>query len=194
MKTAIALLALTVALLISRTAGAVVIADGQQVQGLGPDNQPLILTALHEFDSQAGEDKATFLKRVGRFMQTYSATTTFEACGSIWRNADDTQWSVQIATTSSHVECIVITERPNDNAALVMTDESIHSHPLKAELKANAVDARLSGHVEGHKLALFNATFSPDDLAAGPGYLIANRHLQHQRGAGTQEDLGAIAE
>jgi hypothetical protein len=174
---------------------AVELTEGQRVQTVY-NGQTVIITALPKFTSAPGEDKVTFLKRVGRYMQDYSFHNKVETCASIWENPADTQWALQLTTTNSHIECLIIQENPTGDSTWVQDAATIHSHPLIHEFKLSEVDAQLSGDAPvGKRKELFNAEFSPMDKAAGPGYLIANRELQYQKDNGAvYTNFGAIAE
>ena len=93
---------------------------------------------------------------------------------------DQTKWRVRLITNRSHVGCVrAIFSEPG----FLATNETIHSHPEHSSWKsifANQADNRLRGFSCQQKLILDDKTFSPGDLANGPGYLVARGRLLYQ--------------
>lgn len=150
---------------------------------------------LAEFVSRPGEDKVAFLKRVGRFLQPFAFHSSFEACGRIWQSADGTAWAVPVMSLHAHFACSSTTIQPPgaDQGKWTMTDETIHVHPFKNTMQANANDHALTGMIEGTTYQIFPRHFSPGDYKAGAGYLVANEHLQYEREEGkVEQDFGPV--
>jgi hypothetical protein len=181
------------ALLIGNVAMAVTIPDGIKVQAQY-GGKPIVLTSLQSFESSPNEDEVTFLKRVGVFMQTYSHENKVETCASIWKNSKTGAYALQVFTSNAHTGCVLVTENPKNNSDWVKEDDTVHSHPVGQDgVVLNEADSVLTGEPVGTKKVLFNATFSQEDKDAGPGFLIANRHLQYQKDGGKYyKDYGSL--
>lgn len=144
------------------------------------------LVKLDTFWSQPGESKDDFLMRVAAYMQSYTYFKQFEACGGIWETPDHTRWAVSLGTIEAQMSCLFSSHGPTDDSGTpwAYSGETIHSHPRQDQLKANAVDVLMGPFILGDVVSNHRRKFSPGDLAAGPGYLVAGRQLQYQRDGG----------
>lgn len=144
-------------------------------------------------ESGPGEDRTTFLRRVGRVLVDHADRTGHEACGQVCQNHDSTVFAVQVVTNDAHIMCAMWTNCPT---GYLPTGTNIHAHcPGRRVLRANAADQALSGHRHrfGDRLKPCDPhQFSYQDIAAGPGYLATPNRLLFQAGRGRPEDLGPL--
>lgn len=171
------------------------IAAGSLKVSVGSLQSAIPVVMLEEIRSVPGETREAFLLRVGSVLQSYTERTAFEGCGLIWESHDGTGWAVPLTSNEAHAGC-VITSAPA--AGMRPTRESIHSHPAHGQetYRVSSVDrALLLGHAQLHAVRRSDGrTFSPTDLAGGPGYVVAEGRLLHHDGAGAASirDLGAV--
>lgn len=116
------------------------------------------------------EDTLAFVQRVGRVMRAWTRKTGHEACGIIGRT-DDGRLGVVVETSREMISCR-ITADDNPPAGWTMTEDDIHTHPE---------------YRRGH----YNRSFSAADYDH-PGYLVERNRLWHQKGRGTEVDLGPL--
>lgn len=151
---------------------------------------------LAQFFSLPHEDKIAFLRRVGRFLQSYAAHEGFEACGEIWRDSSDTAWVVPVITLRSHIMCRSTSLAPTvaGPSPWSISGETIHVHPEFTTFQINDVDAGFNKHLRIGKMQRIEPDhFSQGDLRLGPGYLVAAGHLQYQRDHGkVMQDFGPL--
>jgi len=144
-------------------------------------------------ESEPGEDKIAFLKRVGTLLVEHSDRTGHEACGQVCQNWDSTQYAVQVVTNDAHIMCAMWTTCPT---GYLPTGQNIHSHcPGPRRLRANLNDMALSANriKRGSQLKPCDPNrFSDQDFAAGPGFLATPERLLFQSGRDTVEDMGAL--
>ena len=167
----------------------------------------LEVKALGTMESQAGESKVDFLKRVGQVLDVYTAATQTEACGVIGERpgrteGEDGKWIVPLVTQESHMACVPVVTLPGD---ATYTQEGIHSHPdtprgrfratlpdvvLMKAIRAQRVHVGqwVSGNAYGAKAE----TFSAQDFAGGAGYLVARGQLLYQNGPRSVVSHGAV--
>jgi len=146
---------------------------------------------IAEHESQPGESKEAFLQRYAVFLDGWTGQNGVEACGVIAEK--DGAYSVITQTVDSQVEC-------SSNAIYsgwASTGETIHSHPPADPdgwLRLNAKTIEVSGDLLGGRtqVAVLPKTFSPGDIAAGPGYLVCSGELLYQSGDGTAKAVASI--
>lgn len=167
--------------------------------------RPLVITFLDRFTSAPGEDKTAFLTRVGGYMEAVSAATTFETCAVVWDRSGG-GYQLQVVSSRTHTMCVAVMPAPSDETGLTMETSVlngqtlpviIHSHPLVSHYFATQTDESAVGPTEraGSKHEIYNATFSPDDRAAGAGYLVAGHQVMYQDGSGNRhhdQTVGAV--
>lgn len=165
----------------------------------------LEVQALGTMESRQGESKVEFLKRVGRVLDQYTANTDQEACGVLIDRPhlgpeDEGKWTVPIVTQMSHIACAGVTTLPHDG---VLSGETIHSHPRPEHGRYRANDADVAFFQglygkrvrRGQRMTLpvtHSARFSPQDFAAGPGWLVENGELLYQNGSSNIQHYGSI--
>jgi hypothetical protein len=152
---------------------------------------PLAYVDLGVIDSTPGEAKADYMLRVATVLDQFTTVSGHEACGVIMQRTDDSGWRVRLTTNRSQLGCVRMLF---DEPGYVFTDETIHSHPnprWSSSLHANAQDSRLRGFGCGDRILVHDEDFSPGDLANGPGYLVAEGVLLHQRD-GVRTHLGGV--
>lgn len=133
--------------------------------------------------SLPGEAETAFFIRTGYELLVFTHNTNFEACGrfAISKTKGDPTLAITLWTNRSHKGCLVTTAAP---PGFVAVGEYIHTHPVRTPVIFNANDVTLTGKrfTIGTKVGLNTTDFSEEDYAAGPGYLVADRKLQHQKG------------
>jgi hypothetical protein len=134
------------------------------------------VTMLLDIESEEGETKDAFAARVGVVLTGFTYSTGHEACGVIAEQAG--RYSVVLTTEHSPVRCTSIRYL----SGWTPTDETIHSHPF----------SDMNGRIEGIEQRARRHSFSKYDYAAGPGYLVDNGKLFHQRGRGTKRFVSDI--
>lgn len=166
----------------------------------------LEVKALGTMESQAGEDKIGFLKRVGQVLDAYTTATQTEACGVIGQRPHLDQeaggkWIVPLVTQESHMACIPVVTLPGD---AVYTQETIHSHPdtPRGRFRATAPDVLMMKALRARRIHLGQTVtnaygsdaegFSSHDIAGGPGYLVARGQLLYQDGPRQVVNHGAV--
>lgn len=171
-------------LLFSHLGWAAPITPGTKANALAPmTGQVVEVEALQAYRSEPTESQTDFLQRVGRDMAAYSREHRVETCASIW--TDRVGWALQVWTSHGQTTCVVVTENPAD-PSFSLSDEFIHSHPYGTRtIQLTTNDERLTGMRARKLVEIYNATFSPTDRAAGPGWLVANGYLQHLDANGT---------
>lgn len=167
----------------------------------------LEVRALGTMESRQGEGKIDFLKRVGRVLDEYTGNTNLEACGVLIERPhlgpeDKGKWTVPLVTQMSHIACASVITLPYDG---VLSGETIHSHPRPdhGRYQANQADVIFFQGLYGKRVrrgqrmtlpASSSSRFSPQDFAAGPGWLVENGQLMHQNGRGNVQEHGSIHE
>lgn len=142
--------------------------------------------------SVAGEDRATFLKRVGAALHDYTRSTGFEACTRIWTKGEFL--AVRSTSNRAHVGCVTTDLAPSGDGWTADVD-GIHSHPIHPYYRTNEADVLFQGHVApvGVRAHTDGTNFSPRDFGSSRGYLVNSEgHLLHQHGRGTVQDLGPV--
>ena len=153
--------------------------------------------------SEPGETKEAFVRRIAPIMEAWTTQTGNEVCGVL--ATDGQNWGVKLTTQRSQVMCFfAATVLPEGMQA---TTDTIHTHPVPPEgsthllitdetmeslrmVRDRVMVKRIN---EGHRrLRVQVQGFSPDDYAAGPGYLIVGGRLLYQDGPGVSNDLGHI--
>lgn len=133
--------------------------------------------------SLAGESRDAFFIRAGYELLVFSHNTNYEACGrfAVHRTKGEEQLAIRLWTNLAHKGCVVTLDAP---PGFVAVGEHIHSHPTKSPVIFNKNDVTLTKgrYTLGASVPLFINDFSPEDYAAGPGYLVADRKLQYQKG------------
>lgn len=160
--------------------------------------------ALGTLESHGGEDQLAFLKRAGRLLNAYTERTGYEACGVIGERRGQPgshpgRWVLPLVTQKAHIACMPALTLPED---AVYTGETIHSHPSHAvrRYRPTAADRTFLQMLEGRRVALgqtqsvrtLSQRFSEQDYKAGPGWLVVDGALYHQRGSGTLRAWGAV--
>ena len=165
----------------------------------------LEIKALGTLESRDGENKVDFLKRVGRVLDGYTATTQLEACGVIIERsnkeeATEGKWVVPMVTQMSHIACAAVITLPHDG---IMTGETIHSHPAfeNGRYVANQADVKFFQGLHGKRIRRGQRmtlnqkgepTFSSTDFAGGPGWLVEQGQLLFQNGRNNVVNHGSI--
>lgn len=142
----------------------------------------LPLYAVGDMQSEPGEEKLDFLRRVRHALASYSDRQTYEACAEIC--TDGETYSVRITSTAAVLFCAVA---PVCLAGQHSTNEAIHSHcPHRLGLRTSKADEALSGGMyrSGGPFGRCDTEhFSTTDFAAGrSGWLAGRRALYWQDG------------
>lgn len=149
------------------------------------------------YTSTPGESHDAFVRRVAQALKAWTDETGTEACGPI-EQAKDGTYSVQLTTEKAQTVCLQSTAPV---AGMAYTGDNIHSHPsaknggytvrltgqdlvaLEALGRGKLVDDLRRFHIR--TLHAEPDTFSDDDYASGPGYLVVKGRLLYQHGKGT---------
>lgn len=114
-----------------------------------------------------------------------------EAIGNICHTPDGSRWGVLVLTIYAHTSSPRTQACP---AGMVLAGADIHSHPQKTRYLANGVD-RLFLHVgldRDNQVGTVPDQYSPDDLNAGPGYLVGGVVLHFQDGHGNERIVAQL--
>lgn len=141
---------------------------------------------VNEMVSEPGETHEQFVQRVAVFLNGWTYYNSVEACGVLARNSHG--FSVVIGTLDSQVHCDSVLYLAGYQA----TGETIHSHPMPDAAGRLVISDRtrlLTGDLlDGRRFVeVQRKQFSADDYRAGPGYLVTDGVLLHQRGVGTRQ-------
>lgn len=131
---------------------------------------PVRAEVLDTVVSAHGEEKIAFVQRVARMMQAWTRKTGYEACGMIGQ-APEGRLGVVMETSREASTCLIQAD-DHPPAGWVMTEDDIHTHPE-------------------YRRGQYARSFSPADYDH-PGYLVERGRLWHQRGRGTETDLGPV--
>jgi hypothetical protein len=171
--------------------------------GVEPETFQVQAWVVGTYTSHAGESRDAFVLRVAEALKAWTDETGTEACGPIAKEKDGTYY-VQLTTEKAQTVCLRSTVMP---AGMTYTGDNIHSHPWK--------DGRSQVKLTSHDLAVLEAlgevqlvdemrrmgirvvhaepsTFSPDDYAGGPGYLVVRGQLLYQHGEGTAHQVATL--
>lgn len=144
---------------------------------------PIYQVAEIEADNTT-EGMDGFAKKVAPVLYAWTkAHYGVEANGNICHTPDGTRWGVRLLTWNAH------TGSPRTNACpagMVTTGVDIHSHPQKHTYLPNGVDHLFLHYGLGGSdlVGTEPDTYSPEDLANGPGYLVGAVALHFQDGKG----------
>jgi hypothetical protein len=151
---------------------------------------------VNRLEANPGETDEAFIQRTAGEIRTWTETTATEACGRFGRKSDGTL-AIVITTQKAQTVCIISSTVPEGQKD---SGESIHSHPGTGggDVHLTDQDRKVFRALGEDDLAHARVVggepsgFSRDDIAGGPGYLVFNGHLLHQKGAGTSVDLGTF--
>ena len=154
------------------------------------DGTALTIDPIETIISRPGEDQMATLARAAAVLQAYTQAHGVEACGEVTVNADNLT-RIALGTIHAHLACL---SKPQETDGFASTHQSIHSHPLKAFVMANAADVAINAHINnvgasgikqavhlGDAMHVSNATFSAEDFMTA-GWLVAEGHLLYQNG------------
>lgn len=143
---------------------------------------------------RADESQEAFVYRVGGELRGFTARTGFEACGNICATSDR-RHGILLFTDASQLACA---DRRVCPLGMSPAGDSIHSHPVGTTIRYNENDvASINRHAfrnakVGGVQVFTGWRFSKQDYALGSGYLVYGDALLHQRGKGTQRQVGWI--
>ena len=130
--------------------------------------------------------------RIAPVMANYTNDTNWEVCSPIGVN-ENGDYAVSLISSGSSLGCIIYLENLPEGFA--HTGMSVHSHPGVKNVIPNDMDKKIASF-HGRRLAnrVRNQSegFSPDDFAAGPGYLITPTQVLHQEGFKTVRRVGRL--
>jgi len=183
-------LALTMLLFVVTHAQAETLLDLPVARTVFVSGAKVNVRAIANITSHAGEEKLDFLKTAAKSLDTFTEINGVEGCANICYSTESKQWSVSLVTVNAHAVCLVDGHCAH---GFTRTGEYIHSHP-SGRYRVNRTDkAFLSSYVKlGMPQKGHGTSFSDDDFAAGPGYLVADGQLFYQSGPGTTENLGLL--
>lgn len=137
--------------------------------------------------SEPGEGLDEFVVRVAPLFDEFTARTEWEACGELAREPGG-RYALVIGTLQAALSCG--TSEANVPEGFVAIGQSVHSHPRTRTVRPTASDREIQRQaglrglpykaVESNRGA---RSFSPEDVAAGPGYLVASGRVLHQAGS-----------
>ncbi|CAH0064126.1 hypothetical protein [Stenotrophomonas geniculata] len=141
---------------------------------------------LGDHVSEPGEALPDFLRRTGAALRDFTRRTGHEACGALAR--DGQRFSYRLYTDGVPHGCAVFPSQVLPG--FTYTGETFHSHPTAAVIELDRAGRAWSRHYGVGVQHLRQAlpirnrwhTFSPEDFAGGPGWLVAGNRLLHQRG------------
>lgn len=181
------------------------LAVGSQPAGAAPAPQVYQTTAwvVGNYTSTPAESQDAFVLRVAEALAAWTDKTGTEACGPIVRTPTGAM-QVTLTTEKSQVVCLISVQPPSGDT---LTGNTIHSHPTdggrhKVRLTHNDINALQAlgrgdfvASLRGLDIREVDAepdTFSPDDYAAGPGYLVVGGRLLYQHGPDTAKQMAVL--
>lgn len=138
---------------------------------------------LGDYVSEAGEPLEIFLKRLGLVLDAHTQTTGHEACGVIGWQARSQRHAVALYTDGVQRGCTM--RHSQMPSGFESTWETIHSHPHDSLITLTDADRawnRAHNDVMPGRTVNIKPGFSQGDFDAGPGWLVFQGTLQHQRG------------
>lgn len=159
--------------------------------------------SVGQFTSKTNESHDAFVLRVAQALKAWTDQTGTEACGPIAKTKDG-HYFVELTTEKAQTVCLRSTVMPE---GMTYTGDSIHSHPFKegtSQIRLTSHDLAVldeMGEVqfvdELRRMDIRSVhaepdTFSPDDYAAGPGYLVVKGQLLYQHGKGTSHLVAEV--
>ena len=144
-----------------------------------------------ELVPDAWERFGEFVKRIAPQLVQLTADSGFEVCGVLAVRQDQSDASVgnfqlQVGTIRSQIGCAPAAV----NAGYASTNTTVHTHPLKRQVRLTAIDMKVRGTPAG-KLRVENldsCRFSGQDYVS-PGFLIACDKVMFQSGVGTEKEI-----
>ena len=146
--------------------------------------------------SQPGESLDDFVVRVAPIFDAFTARTEWEACGMLAQDATG-RYALVIGTLQAALSCG--TSRDNVPEGFTAIGQTVHSHPRTKTVRPTPSDLEIQRQsglrglpykaVESNKGA---KSFSPEDFAAGPGYLVSAGRILHQAGLKTVRTVGEL--
>ncbi len=140
-----------------------------------------------DLESEEGEGKTAFVKRIAEVAEGYTREHGHEVCGWI-AYGGRSAFSVRLVTLGSQIACGAA--KSTVVAGYSAGNELIHSHPEKRVLRLTALDRKLRGRTQvgANTESTDNCRFSNTDYA-NPGYLVACGKILHQNGRGTETQI-----
>ena len=165
---------------------------------------------LGVWNSRLGESQASFVERVGSFLNQYAKHTNFEACGyvvsenslkeDIHASSTDASsfgpWSIHVTSNHSHFNCLSLDFTLDHRLTARTPTLHVHPHP-SSDIHVSREDVSLNpglGVPVGTPLNIEDQGFSKHDYHLGPGYVVIRGHVFEQQGPGTEHYVGVVNE
>ncbi len=163
-------------------------------QALSPEMRALPFSQLGIYTSEPNETERDFLLRLAPVLAAYTASTGEEACGVI--GEEDGRFGVVLGTNHAQIGCLA--GEAGIVTGMTFTGETIHSHPAGYIRTIRHADRSFAfaTHAGPPDHKNFDGgwdTFSDNDYAGSPGYLVSHGHLLYQNKPGMREVVGEIS-
>lgn len=144
------------------------------------------ITDVAVMESNEGEGRTAFVKRVAERLEAFTTETGHEACGWV-AVGGKSAFSVRIVTMGSQIAC----GAPKAMVAegYVATNDTIHSHPQARNLLLTKLDLTLTNvKVANRRFTAEPCKFSDADYS-NSGFLVTCGKVFYQNGRGTEKEL-----
>jgi hypothetical protein len=137
----------------------------------GVRGETLRVTPLTTFRAETGETEHDFVRRVGTFLDRYTAANGFEACAALAMNSG--QLIARVSTVESHIGCVVVSSTGDQSI-----NRGIHSHPRSGHVRLNLADNTFLRGDQGRQgpsranSMRTTGGVSATDRLSGEGYLV----------------------
>lgn len=157
---------------------------------------------LCEAISHPGEAPQDFMMRVAQPLRAFAEWTSLEACGYLTHDPTTDTFGIRLTTNGGHAFCVNSIQHAYLEPGFRLTTTTLHNHPTADRYAPTLADQTVFTLLKGPHAGPLPALqrnfgmlgFSPQDIQAGPGYLVAGGLLWFQRGKGTERIVGEIAE
>jgi hypothetical protein len=122
-----------------------------------------------------------FAITAGSVLHAWTAAHGVEAIGNLCHTPDGKRWGAVVLTIYAHTSSPITNACPE---GMTSTGVTIHSHPQRHRYSVNPVDRLFLRNRAASTISTWPDKFSPDDFAAGPGYMIGQMALHFQDGQG----------
>jgi hypothetical protein len=156
------------------------------------DVNDLPISQVATYHSMAGESLSNFVMRISPHFSEYTQLTGQEACGLVAVTNSENNgtkpgaFSVVMGTIHSQIACAA----PAVEEGYTTLNRTIHSHPVKRQVRLTALDMKARGAPAGQLRTenVDRCKFSEQDYKT-PGYLVACGKVYFQAGRGTETTL-----
>lgn len=148
---------------------------------------------LPDYVSEENESLDDFVLRIAPVLASYTNDTKWEVCSPIGQS-EDGRFAVSLISSKASLGCIVYLE--NLPSGFTYMQLSVHSHPNEKSITPTQMDLNIASFhgrkINQRRVRSQPEGFSPDDFAAGPGYLVTPTQVLFQEGHRTVRRVGRL--